>query len=96
MSLSLAMGLTLGVAVMVLGGAGLVLFAAWLAERHRRERSVKAPRHVVVPETYRCRPRESELDRLTREAMDDVDAGRVVDHQAVRAWAESVNRSSTS
>ncbi|MGB3289051.1 MAG: ribbon-helix-helix domain-containing protein [Burkholderiaceae bacterium] len=33
---------------------------------------------------------EEELDRLTREAMADVDAGHVVDHQAVRAWAESL------
>lgn len=27
-------------------------------------------------------------DRLTREALADVDAGRVVDHQPVQAWAE--------
>jgi hypothetical protein len=29
-------------------------------------------------------------ERLTREAMADVDAGRVVDHRAVLAWAESL------
>jgi predicted transcriptional regulator len=32
---------------------------------------------------------EEERDRLTREALDDVDAGHVIDHQAVRAWADS-------
>jgi predicted transcriptional regulator len=34
---------------------------------------------------------EEERSRLTREAMDDVDAGRVIDHQAVQAWAESLS-----
>lgn len=34
---------------------------------------------------------EEERDRLTLEAMADVDAGRVVDHQAVQAWADSLN-----
>lgn len=28
--------------------------------------------------------------RLTREAMSDVDGGRVVDHEAVLVWAESL------
>lgn len=28
-------------------------------------------------------------ERLTREALADVDAGQVIDHQAVQAWAES-------
>ncbi|MBT9160591.1 MAG: hypothetical protein DDT26_01878 [Dehalococcoidia bacterium] len=32
---------------------------------------------------------EEERDRMTREALADVDAGRVVDHQAVQAWADS-------
>jgi predicted transcriptional regulator len=27
---------------------------------------------------------------LTREALADVDAGQVIDHQAVQAWAESL------
>ena len=31
---------------------------------------------------------EEELSRLTREAMADVDAGRVVDHSVVRAWSD--------
>jgi predicted transcriptional regulator len=34
---------------------------------------------------------EEERSRLTREALDDVDAGRVIDHQAVQAWAESLS-----
>ena len=30
---------------------------------------------------------EEEHDRLTREALADVDAGRLVDHASVKAWA---------
>lgn len=33
---------------------------------------------------------EEELDRLTQEALADVDAGQVIDHQAVQAWADSL------
>ncbi|HGK4757604.1 MULTISPECIES: CopG family ribbon-helix-helix protein [Enterobacterales] len=33
---------------------------------------------------------EEERDRLTQEALADVDAGRVIDHQAVQAWADSL------
>ncbi|TPK90768.1 MULTISPECIES: ribbon-helix-helix domain-containing protein [unclassified Mesorhizobium] len=33
---------------------------------------------------------EEERQRLTLEALADVDAGRVIDHQAVQAWAESL------
>ena len=33
---------------------------------------------------------EEERSRLTREALDDVDAGRVIDHQSVQAWADSL------
>lgn len=33
---------------------------------------------------------EEERDRLTQEALADVDAGRSVDHQAVQAWADSL------
>ena len=33
---------------------------------------------------------EEERRRLTLEGLADVDAGRVVDHQAVHAWAESL------
>ena len=33
---------------------------------------------------------EEERNRLTREALEDVDQGRVIDHQSVLAWAESL------
>lgn len=33
---------------------------------------------------------EEDRERLTREALADVDAGRVIDHQAVQAWADSL------
>ena len=33
---------------------------------------------------------EEEYNRLTQEALADVDAGKVVEHQAVLAWAESL------
>ncbi len=33
---------------------------------------------------------EDERDRLTQEALADVDAGSVIDHQAVQAWADSL------
>lgn len=34
---------------------------------------------------------EEERSRLTREALADVDAGRLIDHQAVQAWADSLS-----
>lgn len=34
---------------------------------------------------------EEERSRLTREALADVDAARVIDHQAVQAWADSLS-----
>ena len=34
---------------------------------------------------------EEERSRLTREALADVDAGLVIDHQAVQAWADSLS-----
>ncbi len=33
---------------------------------------------------------EEERSRLTHEALADVDAGRVIDHQSVQAWADSL------
>lgn len=38
---------------------------------------------------------EEDRSRLTREALEDVDAGRVIDHQAVQAWAESLGTPDT-
>jgi len=37
---------------------------------------------------------EEERSRMTRAALDDVDAGRVIDHQAVQAWADSLSSDS--
>ncbi|WP_165869896.1 hypothetical protein [Pseudomonas sp. LS-2] len=34
---------------------------------------------------------EEERSRLTHEALADVEAGRVIDHNAVKTWAESLN-----
>jgi len=34
---------------------------------------------------------EEERRRLTLEALADVDAGRIIDHQAVQAWAASLS-----
>jgi predicted transcriptional regulator len=34
---------------------------------------------------------EEERNHLTREALADVDAGLVIDHQAVQAWANSLS-----
>ncbi len=34
---------------------------------------------------------EEERNRLTREALADVDACRVIDHQSVQAWADSLS-----
>lgn len=36
---------------------------------------------------------EEERSRLTCEALADVDAGRVIDHQSVQAWADSLGTS---
>lgn len=36
---------------------------------------------------------EEERTRLTQEALADIDAGRVIDHQAVQAWADSLSTS---
>ena len=37
---------------------------------------------------------EEERRRLTLEALADVDAGRAIDHQAVQAWAASLDAGS--
>ena len=38
---------------------------------------------------------EEERHRLTLEALADVAAGRVIDHQAVQAWADSLETGKT-
>lgn len=37
---------------------------------------------------------EEERDRLTHEALEDVEAELVIDHQSIRAWAESLGTDS--
>jgi len=37
---------------------------------------------------------EEERDRLTREALADVDAGRLIDHARVKAWADRLGTDS--
>ena len=37
---------------------------------------------------------EEERNRLTQEALADVDAGHVIDHQAIQAWADSLSTDS--
>ena len=34
---------------------------------------------------------EEERHRMTLKALADVDAGRVIDHQAIQAWADSLS-----
>lgn len=34
---------------------------------------------------------KEERSRLTHQALDDVDAGRVIDHLSVQAWADSLS-----
>ncbi len=34
---------------------------------------------------------EEERRRLTMEALADVDAGNIIDHQAIQAWADSLD-----
>jgi len=38
---------------------------------------------------------EEERRRLTLEAMAEVDIGRIIDHQAVQAWADSLGTDKT-
>jgi len=37
---------------------------------------------------------EEERDRMTREALAEVDAGRLIDHALVRAWADRLGTDS--
>ncbi|MNF86617.1 Ribbon-helix-helix protein, copG family [compost metagenome] len=60
-----------------------------LAERLDRSRN-----WIVKQALSAWLDQEEERSRLTREALADVDAGRVVDHQAVQAWAESLSSES--
>lgn len=48
----------------------------------------------LLPRTVKV-DREEGRRRLTLEALSDVDAGRLIDHQMVQAWADSLDISST-
>lgn len=53
---------------------------------------LERPRGWVVKQAlYAWVDLEEERRRLTLEALADVDAGHVVDHQAIKAWAESLD-----
>jgi predicted transcriptional regulator len=56
-----------------------------LAERLERSRG-----WIVKEALTAWVEQEEERDRLTREALADVDAGQVIDHRAVQAWADSL------
>jgi predicted transcriptional regulator len=47
-------------------------------------------RNALGLERWETGHREEERHRLTLEAFADVDAGHVIDHQAVQAWADGL------
>ena len=49
---------------------------------------LERPRGTIVKQALSAWVEERR--RLTLEAIADVDAGRVIDHRAVKAWAESL------
>lgn len=57
-----------------------------LAERLERSRG-----WIVKQALSSWIAQQEERDRWTLEALSDVDAGRVVDHDSVLAWAESLS-----
>ena len=63
-----------------------------LAERvdEIAERLERSKNWIVKQALSAWLDQEEERSRLTREALADVDAGRVIDHQAVQAWADSL------
>ena len=46
---------------------------------------------IVKPALSAWIAQEEERDRLTHEALAEVDAGRVIDHRAVQKWADSLS-----
>lgn len=65
-----------------------------LAEKvdHAAERLERSRGWIVKQALSAWIAQEEERDRLTREALADVDAERVIDHQAVQAWADSLGK----
>ncbi|MEY4862799.1 MAG: hypothetical protein RLZ51_894 [Pseudomonadota bacterium] len=47
--------------------------------------------HTKVITTPLPLPSADERRRLTIEALDDVDAGRLIDHQSVKEWADRLD-----
>ncbi|SFV00407.1 CopG family ribbon-helix-helix protein [Pseudoduganella namucuonensis] len=64
-----------------------------LAERVERmaERLGRTRGWIVKQALSAWLDQEEHREQLTREALADADAGRAVDHQAVSAWADSLN-----
>ncbi len=58
-----------------------------LAERLERSRG-----WIVKQALSAWIEQEEERHQLTLEALADVDAGKVIDHQAVQAWANSLGK----
>lgn len=53
------------------------------------------PRNQIIREALSDWVRQDNRHfQLTKEALDDVDAGRVFDHQAIEAWAASLGTDS--
>jgi hypothetical protein len=72
--------------VEVLAGASTYLVTPPSSPRHHPISAI-----ALIPEmATSMSAEEEELYRLTWEAIQDVDAGRVVDHSAVEAWVESL------
>ena len=57
-----------------------------LANRLERSRG-----WVIKQALFAWIEQEEESRRLTLEALEDVDAGHVIDHQAIQAWADSLD-----
>jgi len=70
--------------------AGLLEAVAW--ERIENDGKEERLFHWIMKQALSAWvAQEEERDRLTQEALADVDAGRVIDHQAVQAWADSLD-----
>lgn len=54
-------------------------------------RAPEALRDMIVTQALFAWIEQEDRSRLTREALADVDAGSVIDHHAVQAWADSLS-----
>lgn len=64
-----------------------------LAERVDKaaERLERSKNWIVKQALCAWLDQEEERSRMTREALADVDAGRVIDHQTIQTWADSLS-----